>query len=76
MSEAIHEAFSIEIFPLGNGVSSDVDKILAALFQPLEILHAIVNMLTKLEEEKKEFINLNSINCTHASHSPTIAARY
>lgn len=54
MSEAIHEASSMEIFPLGKGVSSVIKMAIAALFQPLEILFEIIGMFTRLEEERKK----------------------
>lgn len=45
MSEAIHEASSIEILD-GNGVSSDNNKTLAALLHPLEIQAPTIGMFT------------------------------
>lgn len=55
MRLVIHEASSIEIFPLGNGVLSDINKALAALLQPLETLLAIIGRLTKIQEKEKVY---------------------
>lgn len=52
-SDAIQDASSISILPDGNGVSSDVSKLIVGLAQPTPIPSQTVSKFTVLKQQQK-----------------------